>query len=279
MTISYRAIGRCGRLGNALFELAATVGIALDHDEDVVFPADWIHRPFFSVPDELFGDVPPEARESTEFVTHLDPRALPYLQDINLFWPYIDLIRGYLKPSPLARQILTQNYHLHDLPPPPKLAVHVRRGDKVPGADPGVANNSDYHLCHSLDYYQRGVEEILGHPELEEENPWLCIFSDDVSWCRERFLDADYYGNGVGHPKEHEPKFSTTEPRDWIDLHVMAECDFFVLSGSTFGVWSAILADVPPDHVVRPDKIYGPIVSAYTDESLLFPPGWRICAA
>jgi len=74
-------------------------------------------------------------------------------------------------------------------------------------------------------------------------------------------------------PKEHEPTFLSTVPRDWIDLFTLTACDYLVISGSTFGIWGALMANTP--HVVRPDKIYGPIVAAYTDSELIFPKEWK----
>ena len=156
---------------------------------------------------------------------------MPYLQNIHLFYTHIELIREYLQPSPLALEALAD----YQLPPWPKLAVHVRRGDNV--FDPGVSNKSDYHLCPSLDYYQRGIKE------LPEGN--MVVISDDIPWCREQFPQAAFFGQGTGHPKEHEPQFLTSKPCDWIDLFLLAQCDSFVISGSTFGIWGALLSRCP----------------------------------
>lgn len=259
--ITYRNLGQIGRLGNALFELASTIGIAETLPDRCVFPENWIHRPYFSVPDEYFNDVEvASARESTEFATHLQLRARPYLQDIHLFWDRLDKIREYLQPSPLAREILSQ----YALPPRPRIGVHVRRGDNV--FDPGIANKEDYHLCPSLAYYQKGIAmQPPGN---------LVVISDDTSWCSEN-IPAAFYGSGIAHPKEHEPEFLTTEPRDWIDLFLLAQCDYFVISGSTFGIWGVILANVPPENVIRPDKVYGPLIP-WVYEDLLFHPYWRV---
>ena len=210
-------------------------------------------------------DIPFEARESTDYAVHLDYRARPYLQDISLFWHCIDEIREYLKPSALALETLEGI----ELPEAPRLGVHVRRGDNV--IDPGVPNKNDYHLCPPLDYYQRGMWALADEMYMRLYST-LCL-SDDVEWCKEN-LPAHYYGHGVAQPKEHEPSFLTTTPVDWIDLFTLAACDYLVISGSTFGVWGAILANTP--HVVRPDKIYGPIVAAYTDSELIFPKEWKV---
>lgn len=268
--ITYRDLGHRGRLGNALFELAATIGIARAYNQDVIFPEDWIHRPYFSVPDEMFGPIPDhaiEAYDTVDAVERIDPRVRPYLQDYSLFADHMDEIRGYLQPSESALGLLLTE----DQIPPGTLGVHVRRGDNV--VDPGVPNKSDYHLCPPLDYYKRGTAHmIIAHSEWDNR----AVFSDDIPWCKENFRrTVDYWGNGEGYWKEHEERFGIDAPNDWIDLFRLAQCDHFVISGSTFGIWAALLANVPGDHVVRPDRVYGPLLS-YIDSELLFPPDWKV---
>lgn len=262
--ITYRALGHCGRLGNALWELASTVGIAMDSGEKPILPANWMHRPYFSVPDEFFGEIPPDAKEATEWAQHLDTRARPYLQDWRLFWPYINVIREYLQPSPYALEILA-GYPTTRKWWQPAVGIHVRRGDNV--VDPGVPNKSDYHLCPTLDYYQRGIAEFDYIIRKE-------VFSDDLPWAQAN-IPAASYGVSTPHLKEHEPGFVTTEPHDWIDLFLLARCTHFVITGSTFGIWAAILADVHPARVVRPDRVYGPLLD-YIDSELMFPPDWKV---
>lgn len=265
--ITYRNLGLHGRLGNALFEFAATFGIARSMGQEVLFPSNWMHRPYFSIPDELFGDIPAEATESHTLVTGLDPRAAAYLQDYSLFKDCLPLIRHWLRPSERAEAVIDQ----YQLPEWTRLSVHVRRGDNV--FDPGVPNKGDYHVCPPLDYYRRAIDTL--DPNVHQR---MCVFSDDIPWCRENLPEADFYGDGVMHPKEHEPEFLTTVPRDWIDLFLMAQCDYLVITGSTFGIWGALLADVPPANVIRPDRVFGPIVAAYTNSELMFDPYWRVCA-
>lgn len=262
--ITFRNLGKYGRLGNQLFQFASTVGIALSRGEGFIFPEDWMYRPYFMVPSTFFGPIPDHAVESTEYAQHLDPRARPYLQDLNLFWEYIELIRTLLMPSNLAMESMRSLM----IPGSPRLGVHVRRGDNV--FDPGVANKSDYHKCPPLDYYLRGIEHF-GDP-VEQR----MVISDDIPWCKEN-IAAEFYGEGIAHPKENEPTYATTPPRDWFDLFLLGVCDRLVISGSTFGIWGAILAET--DEVIRPDEVYGPIVAAYTDSELLFPKEWKAISA
>lgn len=258
--ITFRNLGWRGRLGNQLFQIAATIGIARDRGEEPIFPADWHYRPYFSLPDSFFGELTPDMTESTELALHLDPRCRDYLQDIGLFIRHLPEIREYFSPSELALQSLRPNVCSH-----PHLVVHVRRGDNI--VDPGVPNKSDYHLTPPLSYYLDG----MGHfPDLP-----LWVFSDDIPWCRDHLPMAEQYGHGVAYAKEHEPQYRTYPPQDWQDLFRMSRGDAFVVSGSTFGIWGALLSGVGPDNVVRPNKVYG-VALPWTNESALFHPEWEV---
>lgn len=265
--ITYRKLGYVGRLGNQLFQVASTIGIAVSRNEDVVFPADWIYRPYFSLPDYMFSDsIPDSAEEATSFVSYMDPRCRVYLQDVSLFWSVIDDIRVLFNPSNLAReQVSFPSFEWSY-----STAVHVRRGDNV--VDPGVPNKSDYYICPDADYYMRGID--LFKPVTSS----LSIYSDDIPWCKENLPPAAFYGNGVPQPKEHLPEHFTTTPVDVLDLFSMALNSQFVITGSTFSIWGAILGEVDPEHIVRPDRVYGPLLD-YINSDLLFHPEWRVISA
>lgn len=260
--IGFPALGQRGRLGNQLFQIAATIGLARDRGDDFILPPDWHYRPYFSLPDDCFGDFTSDMTVATELAPHLDPRCRDYLQDISLFIRHLPEIREYLSPSELAysmmQPILTRPSDRH-------LVLHVRRGDNI--VDPGVPNKSDYHLTPPLTYYLQGIRHFPDH--------MLWIFSDDISWCKEHLPEADLYGHGVAYAKEHEPQYRTYAPTDWQDLFQMARGDAFVVSGSTFGIWGAILSGVGPDNVVRPNGVYGSALP-WINDATLFHPEWEV---
>ena len=264
--ITYRALGQRGRLGNQLYELASTYGIAQARGEEPIFPADWIYRPFFRVPDRLFGPIPDTAVEAAEFAQHLDYRCRDYLQDINLFIDYLPTLRMFFQPSLHAAEHVPDLFSYFNLRE--TLGVHVRRGDNV--VDPGVPNKADYHPPPSLAYYRRGIAHFSFVPHI------VCV-SDDIPWCREN-IPAHFYSEGRAYFKEHEPEYGKAVPQDWVDFFLLAQCDYFVVTGSTFGIWAALLADVASSHVVRPNKVYGPLLS-YIDSELLFDPRWEVISA
>lgn len=268
--ISFDQLGLVGRLGNALYQLAATAGIADRMGREPRFNANWIHRPYFSVPDEFFVE---EERtlpaHHTVHAQHIDERCRIYLQDYNLFADILPTLREWLAPSPKAQAILEPQVAEFRLLEGPILSVHVRRGDNAPGGDPGTPDKHLYHPMPSLDYYLEAIRQNPGAAS-------MAVFSDDPDWCVEHIPGADLYFRGVTRPKEHEPDYLTAPVLDWIDWQLLTQAHAAVVSNSTFGMMAAIIGGAAP--VVYPWPIYGPRLT-YINASLLMPTTWTRMAA
>lgn len=98
--------------------------------------------------------------------------------------------------------------------------LHVRRADYA----------TDYVKVHgtlSPAYYERAFSLIRERVP----NASYFIFSDDPEWARQHVRPdarAEYVGQGADV--------------NYMDLHLMAQCEHFVLANSTFGWWGAWLA-------------------------------------
>lgn len=270
MNVSYDKLGFVGRLGNALYELAATAGIAHALEVEPRYNANWIHRPFFSVPDRFFTDDFTDCYPAHEshLARHIDERARIYLQDSNLFTEILPTIREWLSPSEQAKDILAEHDGIFRRLEGPVLSVHVRRGDNAPGGDPGTPDKHLYHPCPPAAYYEQAVLHLT---KSGYEYVSMAVFSDDPDWCEEHLPFANYYHEGIGRPKEHEPDYLTAPVLDWVDFQLMVSADMHVCSNSTFGIMAAILAG--DESAVVPWPIFGPRLK-YIDASLLFPPSW-----
>lgn len=262
MKVGYSELGRTGRLGNALFEFAATYGIARANGGEPRFNADWIHRWCYNVPDEFFTYDFSDCRSPMEWAQHIDERARMYLQDVNLFVDHLSDIRKYLTISIKGATAEYRDSKFWDLPKP-ILSVHVRRGDNI--VDPGVPDKYNYHRTPPLAWYQQNIKEM------ESRFASVAVFSDDPQWCRDN-LEADYYHEGLPRPKEHERNYLTAPVKDYIDLDLQSWAHGHIISGSTFGIWGAILANSQNVRYARP--VYGKKLS-FIDESLLFLPHWK----
>jgi hypothetical protein len=262
MTVTFPALSQAGRLGNQLWQVAATLGLAHDRSEDVSFPP-WDYQPFFSAPAEWFTGR--AGTDATTLVPYMDPRARPYLQDYRLFERVADEVRQYLSPSELARKELgNARFDWYRELPRPRVALHVRRGDNV-------THPPGYHPLRSIEYYRRSLESV--------EAASVVVFSDDISWCRANLTNAlgvelDYF-RGVARPREYADRlaYETAPILDWVDLFLMAEAELHVLSNSTYAWWGAFLSDDPSP--IYPSNWFGWRIAEYTDASLMFPPAWR----
>lgn len=263
-------LGRAGRLGNQLHQIASTAGLASAGGGEPWFPR-WSYERYFDVPAEFFHDGPPPgdaaAPAAEQLVPHIDLRAAVYLQDIRLWAHIADEVRGWFAPSSWAAERLRRFDDFARLPRP-ILGVHVRRGDNVPGQDPGTPDKHLYHPLPAPSYYETAMAALRGETRYRS----VACFSDDIAWCREH-LAADYHHDGTARPKEHEPAYATAPILDWIDFHLLARCDGFVLSNSTFGAWAAYLNPGAPTTVPWP--WFGPKLD-YIDAALMIPDGWHL---
>lgn len=261
VTIIFPHLGRAGRLGNQLWQVASTIGIATKRGDQAQLPEDWDYRPYFRIPDEFFG--PQEGIDASTLVPHIDPRAAVYLQDYSL-WSHIkDEIKAWFWPSDMAFAALAhKNYLLYFSLARPVLAVQVRRGDNV--VDPGTPDKHLYHPLRPLPYYIEGMD-------LAEPYASIAVFSDDPEWCRDH-LPADYYSDGITRPKEHLPEYKESHPADWIDLFMMASADKHIIGNSTYGYWGAMLSK--NESPFYPMPWFGPKLD-YINAGLMFPASWR----
>lgn len=272
--ISCNQLGKCGRLGNQLWQIASTIGIADTLRQEVGLPHDWDYRPFFRIPDEFFHDYSnpgPRGLEKswreahqTGLVDHIDPRAREYLQDYNL-WKHIeDNIWSWFQPSNLALTRL-QSYPVLWIKHP-TLSIHVRRGDNAAAPNPN-------HPVRPTSYYRQSPFLIDGQFES------ILVFSDDIPWSMENLGDLEafwpiYFFDEGGKPrkKEHEKGYKTDPFDDWIDLQMMALQDRHIISNSTYAWWGAFLSDDPAP--IYPWPFFGPALD-YIDCSLMFPEHWQ----
>lgn len=275
--ITFSRLGRSGRLGNQLWQIASAAGIAQQMSQSLALPS-WDYRPFFRVPDEFFDrDVTDMTRpwiqaQTTRYVQHMDPRARDYLQDLGLWQTIAPQVWNWFQPSDVAMwKLRNAEMQLDDgyvAPfselPRPILSLHIRRGDNA-----NAPNN-----CHPLrpwSYYESAIEQLDGQFES------ILVFSDDIEWCRTALRDyvSKYeiaFFVGVPRAKEHEAAYRTAPVLDWIDLQLMSMCDLHILSNSTYSWWGAFLSHDPSP--IYPWPFFGSDLE-YIDCGLMFPDSWQ----
>lgn len=261
MKLTYSQLGKAGRLGNHLWQIASTIGVARTYGCEVEFPH-WEYEPFFSLPPELFVDEP-EGVESYTLLQHLPESERIHMQDIRLWWDIHEIIRDYFQPSVKTWEQLAEFDHVW-ANGYPQVSVHVRRDERV-------ERYSASHPMPPLEYYANAFayaeHEYFGY------NPVFVVFSDDIAWCREtfpkrfagrRFMFVD------GYPRLQDEWGTENESqiRDHLDLFLMSFMDYHIIPNSTFSAWAAYLSMQP---CFYPAVWYGPAL-AHVDWRLQIPP-------
>lgn len=275
--ICYRELDHCGRLGNACWQVASSLGIARANGTDPLFPETWSYRPWFSLPDEWYGDRRElkRARPAQEF-SNLPGVQPHYLQQHEYIKDVLPEIQTVLAPSPEASELLadhlatTGQSYLLDLAPD-GITLHVRRGDNLDEATHPVGTWPTV----TMEYYRAAV--ALFDPDAP-----LVIFSDDPGWCRANV--AELVGPRLGcifvvtdgptRPPEYLPDgaYAAAPALDWIDLQLMAMFSRHIIAASTYSLWGAMLG---PGPTVYPNNWCGDICREQVpEESSMVPPEW-----
>jgi hypothetical protein len=251
--ITFKRLGvRYGRLGNQLFQIAATIGIALKNRQKYVFPQ-WAYSRYFehAVPqssraafDEIvFRTYKEEWFHYMDVV--LDPNCswdlLGYFQTEKYFKHCEQKIRHYFQLKNEYRNYLQEKYgeYLSEK----TCSIHVRRGDYV-------NQEREYYQC-SAEYFGKAIEEF--------DNTTFLVFSDDIDWCKQVFRKSNFV-------------FIEGE-KDILDLYLMSMCQNNIIANSTFSWWAAWLNENKDKKVVAPGRWFGWLLSDFKTRDLI-PEEW-----
>ena len=157
--ITFNSLGFYGRLGNQMFQIAGTIGIAMDNYHEYGFPA-WVNydhkRSFGSAEDiqlgKYFKHTLPEVDRSVEYPDY--PVQWGYHKVVCPNWVSIS---GHLQSERYFKQyeyLIRRQFTMKKLsthkPKRHSTALHVRLGD-YDGA---------YHTRLSVDYYGKAAHKL-----------------------------------------------------------------------------------------------------------------------
>lgn len=194
-----------GRLGNQMFQVAATKHIARLNDTDAGIDY-WRYSDYFEgeLPYCGEGNIPVHEKEYGYYPLtgqHMDLvgyfQSYKYIDEKPVFKRrYLDIIRSKMKPGK-------------------SIGVHIRRGDYV--------NHPDYYQL-PITWY---IQAITSIPNWQDYT--IYFVSDDMNYCKVHFEclpNAQFiYGTDIEH------------------LMLLSLCDEHVLSNSTFAWWGAYLSN------------------------------------
>lgn len=243
---TFSKLGSYGRLGNMLFQIASTIGIALKHNSYYYFPYfeghadfrtnlfDYVHAgslfKIYQEPHFHYKDVVLDTEYSWDLIG--------YFQSEEYFKHCEETIRQKFLPS-LELEERVNRKHGDIINLQNTVAIHVRRGDYL--------TLTDYHSNLSLtNYYalaKEKIESIIQHPQ-------YVFFSDDINWVMSQdlfksFCPATYVLDKTENSVYH--------------VFLMSQCKHFIIANSSFSWWAAWLSQNKDKMVIAPSQWFGPL--------------------
>lgn len=233
--ISFKELGNMGRLGNQLFQIATTIGVAVRNNDNYVFPP-WPYESSFN----LHNCFSPNISNTTIYrESGFTYSPIPYQPNMDLYG-FFQSEKYFEDCKGLIHSLLTPNvgYGIQY----GCTSIHVRRGDYV--------NLTKEYEQLNMTYYSAAMQHI--------KSPNYIVFSDDIAWCKNYFIGGNYtFSEGK----------SVVE-----DLALMSSCEHNIIANSSFSWWGAYLNKNPSKIVVAPAKWFGPALPHNTKD--LLPANW-----
>lgn len=236
--VTYSKLGKMGQLGNQMFQIASTIGIASKNSMFYAFP-DWSYQQYFANPlpnsrdfieahKTPFKTIKEDAFtfEETELDTYYNYDILGYRQSWKYWEPLAkDLILKYFEFDKKVLDKVNKVWYKILLEKP--VSVHVRMKDYL--------EFSEYHTnLHLTDYYKDAVKLLEGQNFNDKPIKYI-IFSDDIEWCKTNIVEL--LGNGL---RSDNLLFSQDQD-EVADMALMSLCSHSIIANSTFSWWGAYL--------------------------------------
>ena len=260
--IGFNHLGRQGRLGNQMFQYAATKGIAANRGYEFVVANHT--EPFDDgignmVKTEIFNPFNIKCRTGIFETTNYTAEKHFHF-DENLFNKCPDNVSlyGYYQTEKYFKHIedeIRKDFTFKDevLEPCKEMigeekynSLHIRRTDYI--------KNYVSHTNLQPQYYKKALR---GFPDDSK----FIVFSDDPEWCKTQSMFDD-------------DRFLISENTDnRIDLCLMSLCEGHIIANSSFSWWGAWLAK--SKQVVAPRDWFGPKLK-HQDTRDLYCAGWVV---
>ena len=262
--IGFNNLGFLGRLGNQMFQYAATKGMAAHHGYELVVPKHDqkvkdpygfelkidIHTPFKMESLERFGIL--------RGVLDVNERMFTFDEELFDMIPDNTSLSGYFQTEKYFKHIkddVKKDFTFYDeiLNPCEEMmnsvgeaiSLHVRRTDYTTNPN---------HASLDLSYYEEALKRM------PKDLP-VVIFSDDIKWCQEQEI---FSGD----------RFMVSESGDqYVDLCLMTLCKYHINANSSFSWWGSWLAN--SKKVTAPSKWFGPGLE-HQDTKDIYAEGWEV---
>jgi len=247
--VSFQALGQLGRLGNQLFQIAATVGVARRNACDYVFPP-WPYVKYFQqpIPQSCTG-IPGAHIYEEPLFTYQDiaiaghTTLLGFFQSERYFAHCAQEVRNLFTLQPHLLQKLQARFAVFLRGK--TCSVHVRRSDYV--------GDSRFADLAAGSYYEEAMRRF-------DADTLFLFFSDDIPWCKEHFRgERCVFVEGLN---------------EIGDLFLMSLCQGHIIANSSFSWWGAWLNANPDKCVIAPAAWFA---GGFSDPAIPFRPGPPNC--
>ncbi len=237
MSVYFKSLGQKGRLGNQLFQLAATITLAIDNQDNFIFP-NWEYKDFFNLKGCFSDNINYQNQYNEPFFHYQKIKYQPelnlegYFQSEKYFKHQQDLIKYLLSPMIPINSISNS------------VSLHVRHGDYL-------TLGKCFEVV-DLNYYHEALKQINAKR--------IYVFSDDIPWCRANFQGDKYIfmeNNSAA-----------------VDFAIMSTTTHNIIANSSFSWWAAWLNKNSNKIVVAPKKWFGPDLEKTHNTKDLIPEGW-----
>lgn len=228
--ITFNSLGKYGKLGNQLFQIATVYSHAKKFGFDYLFP-DWKYNHYLANPIPI-GNIPTNLNDHrerdpfsyTEIPKRDNINLIGYFQNENYFIGIEEEIRNIFSPNEMVvDSIMKSGLDFNGL-----TAIHVRRGDYL--------NFPLYHPIPPFEYYEKTIEMLR-----PITNNFL-VFSDDIDWCKSNFSSDFLYSE---------------EKEEFVDLIKMSMCSNFITANSSYSWWGSFLSKNKEKVIYAPDNWVG----------------------
>lgn len=249
--ITFSKIGKKGNLGNQLFQIASTIGLATKNNREFGFL-------FWKYQNSFKNQLPLLSLDLSAFEENLEKQYHYY--DWNFGNESYDL-NGWLQTEKYFDKALTKHYFEFSNSLKEKIKrlyqrafekrtilISIRRGDFV--------HHKDYFQT-PIHYYLNGLATFF--PDWNSCN--LIILSDDINYCKFHFsfLENAFFGDGLNEIEQ---------------LCLGTMCDDFLIGNSTFSWWTAWLGEKKDSKIIRPLKNFDGEKSKKLDDKDYYPERW-----
>ena len=210
-----------GRLGNAMFQIAAVHVLAKENNDEYAFNL----RAFGRYKDNIFKKLKDLDENWKERVCYeyagSDYKPIQYKRDMAII--------GYFQSDKYFSKYRDEIIDLFNIPKGRILnsvSVHVRRGDYLA--------HQDRHLCPTMYYYNRALAYVDARASIEK----IYVTSDDIPWCKENFTDE---------------RVSFIDWEDYDAIVLMSQCEHNIIANSSFSWWGSYLNQNEEKIVISPN--------------------------